>query len=316
MRLQLYSLSPLCAAIVLAAGCSAPLSQGAMPGSSASKGAAQSAIGPLGSHSRALLYVANTFASKRFPGVTVYPQSGIAQRKIRSITEDVDYPTGLAVDTSDNLYVGNLGNSTVTVYPPGSKAPSETLTEASAPYGVAVGRDGTVYVAEHNAKTPSILVYPKGHTTPSKTIAIAHGVPFELALDSFGNLYVTVGDAVYQFKPGSSKGKNLGLQGLAGFLTGIAFDKQNKLLVLDNHKRAREVFVYPYGAIHPSEKIAISSVSSAIGIAINSENSEIWVTTASDSTVQGISYPSGIRRDVLFMAGLTTGVAVSPASND
>jgi hypothetical protein len=317
MRLHHCHITWLSTVAVLVAGCSGTQSQGALPGALASKAAvAQSAIGPSRSLPRQLLYVANTLFARHFPGVTVYPQRGSDQRRIGSITKGVDHPTGLAVDTSENLYVGNLGNSTVTVYPRASKGPSESLTNAGAPYGVAVGRDGTVYVANHGTETdaPSILVYPKGQTTPSQTIPIAKGSPYELALDSFGNLYATVGAVVYEFAQGSSQSKKLRLRGLAGFLTGIAFDGRNELLVVDNRKNARDVFVFPYGEIRPSQKIGINSTQTVIGIAINRENNEIWVTTFGGD-VEGISYPGGTLLDTVHNKALTTGVALSPASN-
>jgi sugar lactone lactonase YvrE len=266
---------------------------------------------------RPLLYVADTISGPQNPGVTVYPERGIDQRKIGSITNGVKYPTGLAVDTSENLYVGNSSGSTVTVYPYGSRSPSETLTSAGVPYGVAVGRDGTVYVANEANKSapPSILVYPKGQRTPSRTIH-TKGSPYELALDSFDNLYVTVGMTVYEFARGSSHGKALLLQGPKGELTGVAFDKRNDLLVLENRTNAHEVLVYPYAGTRPSHKIPIDSSKPVIGIAIDPENTEIWVTTYSGSEVQGISYPGGKQLDVLNTGGLATGIAVSPASND
>ncbi|HEY2475929.1 MAG TPA: hypothetical protein VGI19_14160 [Candidatus Cybelea sp.] len=301
------------AAVVFLTACSGAQPQGTLPVAVTSKAATQNAIGPFGPARRRLLYVA-TVGSRRFPGITVYSQRGIAQRKIRSITQDVNFPTGLAVDTRNNLYVGNLGTSTVTVYPSGGMSPSETLTDAGAPYGVAVARDGTVYVANHSSKSPSILVYQKGQTTPSQTIPVG-GSPFELALDSHGNLFATAGAAVYEFKRGSSHGKKLHLRGLRGQLTGIAFDNSNNLLVVDNHKNSRRVVVFPYGRVIASATITIGSAQGVIGIAINYDNTEIWVTTASGGVVQGISYPRGRLLDVLYTGGLETGVAASPASN-
>jgi hypothetical protein len=61
-----------------------------------------------------------------------------------SITTGVNIPEGAALDGSGNLYVGNLGNSTVTVYNPpfsGASAPVTTMTAAGSPtiFGIAIG---------------------------------------------------------------------------------------------------------------------------------------------------------------------------------
>jgi hypothetical protein len=330
MRLPQQPIFWLSAATVLVAGCSAPQSQGALPGALVSNATTPSTIGPSRSLPRDLLYVAGGIKS---PGwVTVYPQGGSNQGKIGSITKDVDTPFGLAVDTSENLYVANYANSTVTVYARGSKSPWETLTGAGMPDAVAVGSDGTVYVANQGtlARSPhggSILVYKKGQTVPSQTIPIAKGsFPFGLALDSSGNLFAAVNHyvrhsqsyhgAIYEFAPGSSNGKNLGLQGLRRELTGIATDKHNNLLILDDQQTAYYVLVYPPGKTHPSRKISINSGQGSVGIAINRANTEIWVSSGFGGEVRGISYPDGTLLDVVaHRRGWAIGVAVSPASS-
>jgi DNA-binding beta-propeller fold protein YncE len=205
------------------------------------------------------------------------------------------------------------------------------LTGAGKPVAIAVAHDGTVYVANQGTLGPphgaSILVYPKGHTMPSQRIPIAYdSFPFGLALDSSGNLFATVNHyvarsktyqgAVYEFAAGSSKGKNLGLEGLANELTGMATDKSNNLLIVDDLKNAYYVLVFPPGKKSASQKIKISSGQAAVGVAINRENTEIWVTTGWSGEVDGISYPGGSLLDrVAHPRGWAFGVAVSPASN-
>jgi hypothetical protein len=330
MRLQHYGVTCLSTAAVLVAGCSGPQSQGALPSALAHTAAAtQGAIGP-STLPRDLLYVAGAI---KVPGwVTVYPQYGSDQHRVGSITKDVDVPFGLAVDDHENLYVGNYHNSTVTVYARGREAPFETLTGAGKPVAIAVGRDGTVYVANQGILGPphdaSILEYPKGHTMPSKRIPIPYdSFPFGLALDSSNNLFATVNHyvahsktyqgAVYEFAPGSSKGKNIGLEGLANELTGMASDKSNDLLIVDDLKNSYYVLVFPPGKKNASRKIKINSGQAVVGIAINSENTEIWITTGWSGEAEGISYPGGSLLDtVAHPRGWAFGVAVSPASND
>ncbi|HXA18347.1 MAG TPA: hypothetical protein VN380_15240 [Thermoanaerobaculia bacterium] len=56
-----------------------------------------------------------------------------------SITNGVNLPEAVALDVVGNLHVGNLGNSTVTVYAPpfsASSAPAITLTPSPAPFSI------------------------------------------------------------------------------------------------------------------------------------------------------------------------------------
>jgi hypothetical protein len=62
-----------------------------------------------------------------------------------AITTGVNVPEAIAFDQNGNMYVGNLGNSTITVYAPpftAASAPSVTLTLPGtfAIFGIAVGR--------------------------------------------------------------------------------------------------------------------------------------------------------------------------------
>ena len=67
-------------------------------------------------------------------------------------------PEGIALDSSNNIYVGNYGPSTVTVYSAGSTgnaAPIATIngnyTDLANPEGVALDSGGNIYVADSTA---------------------------------------------------------------------------------------------------------------------------------------------------------------------
>jgi hypothetical protein len=63
-----------------------------------------------------------------------------------SLTNGMNIPEAVAFDSSGNLYVGNLGNATVTVYTPpfsAASSPSTTLTVSTGPFaifGIAIGK--------------------------------------------------------------------------------------------------------------------------------------------------------------------------------
>ena len=108
---------------------------------------------------------------------------------IASISDSLDQPYGVALDSSGDLYVANYGNSTVTVYPRGGTRHSSTITTGlSKPLFVAINSD-TLYVANNGNGTVT-TVYSTGSDSPSQTIT-GFSSPFGITLDKNGNVYVT-----------------------------------------------------------------------------------------------------------------------------
>ena len=78
---------------------------------------------------------------------------------IRTITgsnTELEYPEGVAVDASSNVYISNVENSSVTVYAAGANgnvAPIQTISGAntglSQPYGVAVDAKANIYALDY-----------------------------------------------------------------------------------------------------------------------------------------------------------------------
>lgn len=100
-------------------------------------------------------------------------------------------PSGVAVDSQDNVYVADTGNNVIRkVAGPGTSTPGVVTTFASgfsSPEGIATDSAGNVYVADtgHNAVD---LITPTGAVS---TIATGFNYPNALAVDSAGNVYVS-----------------------------------------------------------------------------------------------------------------------------
>ncbi len=132
-------------------------------------------------------------------------------------------PDGVALDSSGNLYVADLGNNRVLFYPSGSTTATQvygqlgsfttstpnnggiSANSLSDPLGVTVDSSGNLYVADNSNNR--VLFYPSGSTTATRVYgqggsfttntannggigANSLNQPWEVVLDSSGNLYV------------------------------------------------------------------------------------------------------------------------------
>lgn len=273
-----------------------------------------------------LVYVASLAGSAG--AVYVYPASGQAQPPIGTIVNGVSTPAGIAVDSGGSLYVANMGNNTVTVYPPGKTSPSTTYTDGvSTPQGVAVGSDGTVYIANETGSpsgTGTVTEYPAGSTSPSATIAQAGMYAFAVGLDASNNLYVSwfdlssFGIQIYKYAPGSTQGTNLNLN-LPEYVYpvfGIAFDHAGDLVIavesLD-HNPPKYIEIFPPGATQPKKKINEGDLVDVVeGIAFPLKTSRLfYVASANYNDWMKLTYPRGLPRDVVDVTG-PAGLALSP----
>ncbi len=165
------------------------------------------------------IYVANDGSENGgADAITVYP-AGSNGNVVPSATIDgsktgLDFPAGIALDSSGNIYVANDGSEdggtdTVTVYPAGSNgnvAPSATVSGSNTglddPQGIALDTSGNIYVTNDGSSSgvaDTVTLYPAGSTrnvAPSATVSGSNtGLdnPQGIALDASGNIYVANG---------------------------------------------------------------------------------------------------------------------------
>ena len=181
-------------------------------------------------------------------------------------------PFGIAVDSSDNLYVSDAGNSTIRKIAPGGVVTTLAGSAGMAgyadgtgsaarfkiPLGVAVDSNGNVYVAEQGNFTIRKITSAGVVTTLAGTAgnvgsadgtgaAASFNLPAGVAVDSGGNVYVAdyANDIIRKITPGgvvttlagvpSSPGSSDGTGSSASFSvpTGVAVDAAGNVYVTE-----------------------------------------------------------------------------------
>jgi hypothetical protein len=233
----------------------------------------------------ALIYWGSFFSSV----IYIFSAKGTNPPVKGTITTGVSNPQRLFVDAASNVYATNAGNNTITAYKRGASMPFLTISNSvTNPTGLTVDAAGTVYCANFGANT--ITEYPKGKNSPSLTIPITS--PEYLAIDTSDNLYVSSGNGVTEFPPGSTNGQNLGLT--IGSPGALEVDKAGNIIIIDTS--ANTIDVFPAGQTTPSKEIAVTA-GSPFELSLNKAETTVYasVQVTGGFIVQVLAYPNGTK---------------------
>ena len=261
--------------------------------------------------------------------VDVYPTLRKNPPPKRKITNGLDAPTGIATDSSGDVYIcNNAGQSvpgkgvywTVTVYHHGGLTPFRTYIDGVfSPVDAAVARDGTVYIANYSS---AVTVYPPGSVTTYISLQGPYGfAPIGVALDRRGNVFVSYvprsgsGGVIYKYAAGQTQGKDLGIAFTAS-PHGLAIDRYGNLIVAVSAapNSGSEIEIFARGKKQP--KKVLTGPFQPFMLALGGDERRLYVadygTGNNDGGVFVYSYPDGAElfEDTNGAAAGAYGVAV------
>ena len=170
------------------------------------------------------LYVATVGAIAVFSG---------PKKSASYITQGINQPSALALDSEQNLYVANETGG-VEEFSPGGKQLLRTITDGvETASALAIDSTDNLYVANWpRSGSPSVTVYLNGASDPSETITDGVVKPRVLAVDSKQTLYVSNGNNVTAYSLGSvSPSETLTFPYGVEPGTALAIDKYGRLFV-------------------------------------------------------------------------------------
>jgi hypothetical protein len=299
-----------CATGSTTGGAFAPAGPGAQPQAAHRAGGW---LSPTAKRAKHLIYVSDFIGN----AVEIYSASGTGQSPIGVITDGISGPEGSCVDSHGDLFVTNVSNQTVTMYPHGSTTWKLQYTGFAYPTNVAVGANGMVYVDDLVGQ--KVVEFPRGKTRSQRTIDVMY--PQGAALDSKNDLYVSYNTGshgggpgtVNEYAPKSTKGTDLDLPIV--WSAGDAIDGSNDVVVADQGSGIgnQAVYVFPPGATKPSETIT-QGLEDPFRLAFDSKYKYLYVADPEVNALLVYDYSSGkLVNSITNGLSSVYGVAVSPA---
>jgi len=200
-------------------------------------------------------------------------------------------PTGVAVDSSGNVFVGDTFHGAVKEIPRGCLAYSCVWTLANgfgSPSGVAVDKNGNVFVVDTWNNAVEEIFAAGGYLV--KTLGSGFSSPHGVAVDKNGNVFVadSGNDAVEEILAESDYTAVITVG--SGFVPyDVAVDGSGNVFVTDSSNSAVKEIVAVNGSIPylPTIKTLGSGFGNPVGVAVD-KNGNVFVTDSYDNAVKEI----------------------------
>jgi len=297
------------------AGCSAGAA-GTVPATTTTRAIGTSAmIGPQASFKE--LAVSNYGAGSGAGDVALFNKKyGLTG----TIVNGLDGNDGIWIDANGNLYAANLAG-TVTEYAPGSDSysyPSFTYSAGmTSPIAVTTDGNGNVYVGQGDTEPGYVSEFPQGSNTPIAQCAMPDGGQVGgVTVDKKGDVFAASGvsassSALVEFPGGLAGCHSAILPVPVNYVGGIELDKKGNLVVEEQTLGEILIIPPPYSNVRTT---LLGFTGDPYQLALNADNTLMFVAEASSGVVVVAQYPSGTIETTLNNYNITSpsGVAVYP----
>ncbi len=200
------------------------------------------------------------------------------------------------------LFSSDANANEVLLYNPKLVNPSpkgSITTGLSTPFGLAVDKSSTLYVANLGGNT--VTIYPKGHTSPSLTISNGITGPYGVGVDSQGNVFVSNlnNNTITAYKAGQTSPYETISFSSEGQAVGLNVDGNDNVWVACDTTNA--VYEIPKGSSTP-KNANLSDLSGPIGVSFGPSD-VMYVSNFGSNNVQVYAYGS-----TAPMQTITTGI--------
>lgn len=174
-------------------------------------------------------------------------------REVGAITNGVSGPIAETLDKLGNLYVANLGNSTVTEYSTGQSAPSFTYSSGiNLPFVVAVDAHGNVYEGNGDG-SGTVNQYFQGVNGVLQSCSVGSGYIYGIAIDSSDDVFVSFSaggqDQIVEYIGGLNGCNGTMLSPTFADPAQMVMDKKKNLVVVDDGNQSIDIIAPPYTAV-------------------------------------------------------------------
>jgi 6-phosphogluconolactonase (cycloisomerase 2 family) len=294
------------------------------------------------------LYVVESAQVSVYDDISTWLPDGSTQPRKTLVGNNtgLNSAASVALDNSDNMYVSNGGNNSITVYAAGwlggDTIPSKTLignnTGLDAPGSIAFDASGKMFVSSGSffsgpIGSSKVLAFatnwPSGNTAPTKTLVgdrTKSGNASSLLFDSNGIMFTLLASpgAVAQYAVNWANGNTAPI-GILNSLepTYIAFDHVGRMYVTDQYVDSVTVYAADWADGH-TQPIKIlygrnTGLSSPVGISFDDVGNMYVANSAgyydssipSSITVYGPDWASGDTAPIKTLIGGNTGLVAA-----
>ncbi|MBV8329755.1 MAG: IPTL-CTERM sorting domain-containing protein [Verrucomicrobia bacterium] len=167
--------------------------------------------------------------------LTIATLAGQAGVTGNTTTSDFNYPSGVALDSSGNIYIADFSNNAIRKVTPAGVV-TAPYTQFNMPNGIAADASNNLYVANTGANLIQEITASSG-TVSTLGASTQFNTPGGIAVDSSGNVYVadTGNNIIRKITSGGTVSTLAGKIGTAGYLdangTAAEFNKPTSVAV-------------------------------------------------------------------------------------